>query len=144
MNQKQASEVPNPGNDLTYIARRLLRAVVMKTEGAGQFLQLGMPDTSYRFTLNRMNLNNSLSNTSWSGALLLGQNQIYRCETGLLGPLRHAAGGNVTYTTKPGSNELHGNARLWFEMKPSHVSLHYAGSCGRVDTVQLERACRLT
>ena len=48
MNQKQISEVPNPGNDLTYIAQTV-PGVVMNTDvqGGANFSILGMPGTSY-------------------------------------------------------------------------------------------------
>src|SRR5438552_15927854 len=43
MNQKQIGEVPNPGNDLTYIAQTA-PGVVMNTDGGGgNFSSLGMP-----------------------------------------------------------------------------------------------------
>ncbi len=60
MNQKQISEVPNPGNDLTYIAQTAPGAI-MNTDDApaqnasttGNFSILGMPGTSNLFTLKR-------------------------------------------------------------------------------------------
>jgi len=59
MNQQQVSEVPNPGNDLTYIAQTAPGAI-MNTDaigfgGSGNFSILGMPGTSNLFTLNGMN-----------------------------------------------------------------------------------------
>ncbi len=59
MNQTQISEVPNPGNDLTYIAQTA-PGVVMNTDNqgfSGNFSMLGMPGLSNRFTLNGMNDN---------------------------------------------------------------------------------------
>jgi len=52
MTSKQISEVPNPGNDLTYIVQTA-PGVVMNTDvqGGANFSILGMPDTSYRYTL---------------------------------------------------------------------------------------------
>jgi len=119
MNQKQISEVPNPGNDLTYIAQTA-PGVVMNTDGGlGNFSILGMPGTSYRFTLDGMDLNDSQSNTPWSGvlSLLLGQNQIHEAtvvSTGYSGQFGGAAGGNITYITKSGTNQLHGNAQYFW------------------------------
>ena len=90
MNQQQVSEVPNPGNDLTYIAQTAPGAI-MNTDaigfgGSGNFSILGMPGTSNLFTLNGMNDNNNgpninnnvTANTNNSGVtgMMLGQNEI--------------------------------------------------------------------
>jgi len=67
MNQQQISELPNPGNDITYIAQTAPGAI-MKTEGAfGNFSILGMPSTSNLFTLNGMY--DTDSNLNLSGAM---------------------------------------------------------------------------
>ncbi|MGA7924390.1 MAG: carboxypeptidase-like regulatory domain-containing protein, partial [Candidatus Sulfotelmatobacter sp.] len=51
MNQKQISEVPNPGNDLTYIAQTAPGAIMnTDMQGGVNFSILGMPGTSYRYT----------------------------------------------------------------------------------------------
>jgi Carboxypeptidase regulatory-like domain len=79
MSQKQISEVPNPGNDLTYIAQTAPGAI-MNTEpgGVGNVSILGMPGPSNQFTLNGMNNNFNFLNTNNSGALgmMLGQNEV--------------------------------------------------------------------
>jgi len=151
MNQKQISEVPNPGNDLTYIAQSA-PGVVMNTDGGlGNFSILGMPGTSYRFTLDGMDLNDAQSNTPWSGALslLLGQNQIQEAtvvSTGYSGQFGNAGGGTVTYITKSGTNQVHGNAQYywngrvlnandWYsnnfqQPRPFSVANQWAGSLG--------------
>ncbi len=58
MNQKQISEVPNPGNDLTYIVQTAPGAV-MNTDSSintlGHFSILGMPGTSCHYTNDGMN-----------------------------------------------------------------------------------------
>jgi len=80
MNQKQISEVPNPGNDLTYIAQTAPGAI-MNTDsigygGIGNFSILGMPGASNLFTLNGMNNNDPIWNVNNSGVtgMMLGQN----------------------------------------------------------------------
>src|SRR6266498_3862098 len=54
MNQKQISEVPNPGNDLTYIVQTT-PGVVMNTDVPNSigmsFSILGMPSTSYMYSI---------------------------------------------------------------------------------------------
>src|SRR5260370_37408639 len=64
-NAAQVSELPNPGNDLTYVVQTAPGAV-MNTDGmgsgilgSGNFSILGMPGTSNLFTLNGMNDNNN-------------------------------------------------------------------------------------
>ena len=121
MNQKQMSEVPNPGNDLTYIVQTA-PGVVMNTDTQGtgfNFSILGMPGTSYLYTVDGMNNNNTGLNTSKSGALglALGQNQIQEATvvtTGYSGQFGGAAGGNINYITKSGGNEFHGNAQYYW------------------------------
>jgi hypothetical protein len=125
MNQKQISEVPNPGNDLTYFAQTAPGAI-MNTDDApgygasytGNFSILGMPGTSNLFTLNGMNNNNIQMNTNNSGAMgmLLGQNEIQEAtivSNGYSGQFGGAAGASVNYLTKSGGNKFHGNAEYF-------------------------------
>src|SRR3984885_733646 len=152
MNQKQISEVPNPGNDLTYIAQTA-PGVVMNTDTQNGFNYsiLGMPGTSYLSTMDGANTNDNATNRSQSGSvgLALGQNQIQEAtvvSTGYSGQFGGAAGGNIDYITKSGSNEFHGNAQYywngsvlnandWFNKesgnpRPFDVANQWAGSLG--------------
>ncbi|HEY4843025.1 MAG TPA: carboxypeptidase regulatory-like domain-containing protein [Terriglobales bacterium] len=152
MNQKQISEVPNPGNDLTYIAQTA-PGVVMNTDTQNGFNYsiLGMPGTSYLSTMDGANTNDNATNQSQSGSvgLALGQNQIQEAtvvSTGYSGQFGGAAGGNIDYITKSGSNEFHGNAQYywngsvlnandWFNKesgnpRPFDVANQWAGSLG--------------
>ncbi|HXN17118.1 MAG TPA: carboxypeptidase regulatory-like domain-containing protein, partial [Candidatus Binatus sp.] len=152
MNQKQISEVPNPGNDLTYIAQTA-PGVVMNTDTQNGFNYsiLGMPGTSYLYTMDGMNTNDNATNQSQSGSvgLALGQNQIQETtivSTGYSGQFGGAAGGNINYITKSGSNGFHGNAQYywngrvlnandWFSKesgnpRPFDVANQWAGSLG--------------
>src|ERR1700724_2128456 len=122
MNQKQISEVPNPGNDLTYIAQTA-PGVVMNTDvqfgGGCQFSILGMPSFSYLYTMDGMNINDNGINGNLSGSLglVLGQNQVQEATvvgTGYSGQFGGAAGGSVNYTTKSGGNALHGNIQYYW------------------------------
>jgi len=152
MNQKQINEVPNPGNDLTYIAQTA-PGVVMNTDiqGGANFSILGMPGTSYLYTMDGMNDNDNSINLSLVGSLnlLLGQNQIQEAtvvSTGYSGQFGGSAGGNVNYITKSGSNKFHGNAQYywngrvfnandWFNnafgaARPIDIANQWAGSLG--------------
>ena len=111
----QISQVPNPGNDRTYIVQTA-PGMIMDTDGGnGNFSNLGMPGTSNLFTVNGMIDNDFGGNVNVAGALglSLGSNEVeevtvvsnaYSSEFG------GAAGANVNYITKSGSNEFHGNA----------------------------------
>jgi hypothetical protein len=150
MNQKQISELPNPGNDLTYIAQTA-PGTVMNTDGGYGFSILGMPSSSYLFTIDGLNNNENGENTAAGGllGLLLGQNQIQEATvvtTGYAGQFGGAAGGNINYITKSGSNQFHGNAQYywngrvlnandWFSNtlgnpRPFDIANQWAGSLG--------------
>jgi hypothetical protein len=152
MNQKQISEVPNPGNDLTYIVQTA-PGVVMNTDvqAESNFSILGMPGNSYLFTIDGMNDNDNGANLNLVGSLflLLGQNQIQEAtivSTGYSGQFGGAAGGNINYITKSGGNEFHGNAQHywngrilnandWFNKalgnpRPFDIANQWAGSIG--------------
>ena len=120
MNQEQVSEVPNPGNDLTYIVQTT-PGVIMNTDlqGGANFSILGMPGTSYRYTIDGLNDTDNSFNLQLAGSLflLLGENQIQETtvvSTGYSGQFGGAAGGNVNYFTKSGSNQFHGNAQYYW------------------------------
>ncbi len=122
MNQKQISEVPNPGNDLTYIVQTT-PGVIMNTDSSanslGNFSILVMPGNSYHYTLDGMTDNENGNNSTLSGALglVLGLNQVQEAtvvSTGYSGQFGGAAGGNINYITKSGSNEYHGNAQYYW------------------------------
>ena len=152
LNQKQISEVPNPGNDLAYMPQTAPGAV-MNTEmqGLTGFSILGMPGNSYQFTIDGMNQNDNGENLILGGSLglTLGQNQIQEAtvvSTGYSGQFGGSAGGNINYITKSGSNEVHGNAQYywngrvlnandWFNNalglpRPFDIANQWAGSLG--------------
>jgi len=123
MNLTQISQVPNPGNDLTYIAQTAPGAI-MNTDTIGVFYLgnfsiLGMPGTSNLFTLNGMNNNNIQKNTNNGGALgmMLGQNEVQEAtivSNGYSAQFGGAAGANINYLTKSGGNAFHGNAAYYW------------------------------
>jgi hypothetical protein len=119
INREQISDLPNSGNDLTYIAQ-IAPGVVMNTDGgAGNFSSLGMPGTSNLFTLNGMNDNDMSFNLNQTGplGLMLGQNEIQEATVvtnGYSGQFGTLAGTNVNYITKSGSNGFHGNATYFW------------------------------
>jgi Carboxypeptidase regulatory-like domain len=115
MDRQQVSQVPNPGNDLTYIAQTAPGTIMNTDGGFGNFSILGMPGTSNLFTLNGLNDNDFGGNVNITGALnlLLGTNEIQETTlvaNGYSGQFGGAAGANVNYITKSGGNDFHGNA----------------------------------
>jgi hypothetical protein len=147
INQKQVSEVPNPGNDLTYIVQTT-PGVVMNTDVPNQtgmnFSILGMPSASYLYSIDGVD-----NPPTGVLGLLLGQNQVQEAtvvSTGYSGQFGNAAGGNINYVTKSGSNDFHGNAQYywngrvfnandWFNKalgnpRPFDIANQWAGSFG--------------
>jgi hypothetical protein len=155
MNSLQISQVPNPGNDLTYLAQTAPGAI-MNTDTIsvgyiGNFSILGMPGSANLFTVNGMNDNNIQGNTNNSGALgmMLGQNEVQEAtivSNGYSAQFGGAAGATVNYVTKSGGNAFHGNAAYYWNgsvlnandwidnaqgnPRPFDISNQWAGSLG--------------
>src|SRR5437764_1467659 len=90
--------------------------VVMNTDGPNStgmnFSILGMPSTSYLYSID--GVDNPATGVL---GLMLGQNQIQEAtvvSTGYSGQFGNAAGGNINYITKSGSNQFHGNAQYYW------------------------------
>lgn len=117
---KQVSEVPNPGNDLTYIAQTTPGAVMNTDNGFGsKFSILGMPGFSYAFTVDGVSITENTLNIVRGGplGLTLGTNQVQEATvvaSAYSGQFGNAAGGNVNYVTKSGGNAFHGNAQYYW------------------------------
>jgi hypothetical protein len=116
---QQISQLPNPGNDITYLAQ-IVPGVVMNTEsGTGHFSSTGTSTASNSFTVNGMNDNEPFLNVNNAGAtkLLLGSNEIQEVTVtteNFAGNAGDFAGASVNYVTKSGEGGLHGNIDyLW-------------------------------
>ena len=152
INQQQVGEIPNPGGDITYVAQ-IAPGAIMNTDlpGLANFSILGMPGTSNLFFLDGMSENDNGLNLNLAGSLnmLLGQNQIQEAtvvSTGYSGQFGGAAGANINFITKSGSNLFHGNAQYywngrvfnandWFNNangrgRPFDIANQWAGSLG--------------
>jgi hypothetical protein len=117
--QEEVAQLPSAGGDITNIADTAPGAVVNGTGGYGNFTVNGLPATSNLFTVNGENDMDPYFNINNSGAsnLTLGQNEIGEATVitqpygGQYGQL---AGAQVTYVTKSGTNQYHGNAMYWW------------------------------
>jgi Carboxypeptidase regulatory-like domain len=119
-NAREIAEVPNPGNDLTFVAQTAAGSVMNTGMGFGNFSSFGVSASSNLFTLNGMYDNDPFLNVNNSGAtnLTLGNNEVQEATVvtnGYSGQYGGFAGANVNYITKSGSNNWHGNANYWWD-----------------------------
>jgi hypothetical protein len=112
---QQLAQLPAGGGDITTVAFTVPGVTVNVTGGYGNFNVNGLPGTSNLFTVNGENDMDPYFNINNSGAsnLTIGQNELQEATVianpygGQYGQL---AGAQVTYTTKSGTNQFHGNA----------------------------------
>jgi Carboxypeptidase regulatory-like domain len=116
---EQIQNLPNPGNDLTFVAQTAPGAVMNTQGGYGNFSTNGLPATSNTFTVNGGYEGDPYLNLNNSGAtnLLLGNNDVeqvtvttnaYDAAFGGLG------GAQVNEISRSGSNQWHGNLAYWW------------------------------
>jgi len=118
-NQTQIANQPNGGNDLTYIAQTAPGVTMNTGMGYGNFSAAGLPATSNLFTVNGENDMDPYLNLNNSGAtnLTLGKNDVQEATVvtnAYSGQYGQQAGAQVSYVTKSGTNQFHGNAEYWW------------------------------
>jgi hypothetical protein len=106
------------------------------TQSNANFSILGMPGTSYLYTIDGVNENDNSINLSVAGALglLLGQNQIQEAtvvSTAYSGQFGEAAGGNINYVTKSGGNEFHGNVQYYWNGRVLNANDWFLNAAGK-------------
>ena len=117
---EQVQNLPNPGNDLTFVAQTAPGSIMNTQSGYGNFSSFGLPGTSNTFTVNGGYYNDPFLNVNNSGAtnLALGANDIsavsvtsnaYNASFGGLG------GAQVSEVSRSGGNKFHGNADVLVE-----------------------------
>ena len=116
---QQLAQLPAGGGDITNVAFTVPGVTVNVTGGYGNFNLNGLPGTSNLFTVNGENDMDPYFNINNSGAsnLTIGANELQEATvianpySGQYGQL---AGAQVSYVTKSGTNQFHGNAQwLW-------------------------------
>ncbi|HEY2455796.1 MAG TPA: carboxypeptidase regulatory-like domain-containing protein [Candidatus Acidoferrum sp.] len=118
---RTVQNIPNPGNDITYIAQTA-PGVSMNTSsgnGYGNFSAFGLPGTSNLFTINGNDYNDPFLNLNNSGAsnLLLGGNDVQEVavvSNGYTGQYGRQAGAQIDYTSRSGTNAFHGDANYYY------------------------------
>lgn len=117
--QQQVQNLPNPGNDLTFVAQTAPGSIMNTQSGYGNFSSFGLPGTANTYTVNGGYYNDPFLNVNNSGAtnLALGANDIasvtvtsnpYNASFGGLG------GAQVSEVSRSGGNKFHGNAAYWW------------------------------
>jgi len=118
-NQTQINNQPNGGNDITYVAQTAPGINMNTGMGYGNFQTSGLPATSNVFTVNGENDMDPYLNLNNSGAtnLTLGRNDIEEATVitnAYSGQYGQQAGAQISYVTKSGTNQFHGNAQyMW-------------------------------
>jgi len=118
---RMIQNVPNPGNDITFVAQTA-PGVSMNTSsgnGYGNFSAFGLPGTSNLFTINGNDYNDPFLNLNNSGAsnLLLGSNDVQEVavvSNGYTGQYGRQAGAQIDYSTRSGTNNFHGSLNYYY------------------------------
>ncbi len=117
----QVENLPNGGNDITAFAYSA-PGVLMNTSsggGYGNFTAFGLPATSNLFTVNGNDEMDPYLNLNNSGAtnLLLGASEVEEVgvtSNGYTGQYGRMAGAQVNYSTKSGTNSIHGALKYYY------------------------------
>lgn len=117
--QTEVQELPSPGGDMTNIAQTVSGVVMNNTGGYGNFTINGLPATSNLFTVNGENDMDPYFNINNTGAtnLTIGSNEVQEATVianPYSGEYGQLAGAQVTYVTKAGTNQFHGNALYYW------------------------------
>jgi hypothetical protein len=134
-NREMVRDLPNPGGDITYVAQTAPGVVMNTQAGYGNFVADGMPATSNLFSVNGQNYNDPFTGINNSGAsnLSLGANDIdevnvinspYSAQYG------QYAGSQITYITKSGTNQFHGEAIYMWNGRALNANQFFSNQVG--------------
>jgi hypothetical protein len=132
---QQVQDMPNPGNDITYVAQLAPGSVMNTAGGTGNFSSFGLPSTANNLTVNGVSQVSPYSNTNNVFAVntLLGNNDIsqvtvvsnaYSTEYGAL------SGSQETALTRSGSNRFHGNDAFWYNDRNLNANNYFNNQQG--------------
>jgi hypothetical protein len=113
------AQLPNPGNDLTYVAQIAPGAVMNTSGGFGNVEYNGLPAESNNFTIDGLDANDPFLNLNNSGAtnLQLGLNAVAESDVNTLSysvDQGRQGASQINYLSKSGTNGFHGNAfEIW-------------------------------
>ncbi len=134
--REMVEDLPNPGGDITYVAQTAPGVVMNTQAGYGNFVADGMPATSNLFSVNGQNYNDPFFGINNSGAsnLLLGSNDI--AEANVINSPYSAqygqyAGTQVTYITKSGTNQFHGDAIYMWNGRAMNANQFFSNQVGQ-------------
>jgi hypothetical protein len=132
---RMIQNLPNPGGDITYVAQTAPGVVMNTQAGYGNFVADGMPGTSNLFSVNGQNYNDPFFGINNSGAsnLLLGSNDIAEAnviKSGYSGQYGQYAGSQITYITKSGTNQFHGNAIYMWNGRALNANQFFSNQVG--------------
>lgn len=134
--QEQVENLPNPGNDLTFVAQTAPGSIMNTQGGYGNFSSFGLPGTSNTYTVNGGYYNDPFLNVNNSGAtnLTLGANDIasvtvtsnaYNASFGGLG------GAQISESSRSGGNRFHGNADYWWNGRIMNANDFFNNNAGQ-------------
>jgi len=114
VNSNALATLPNPGNDLSYVAQVSPGAVMNTTGGYGNAEFNGLPATSANFTIDGMDANDPFLNLNNSGAtnLQLGLNGMEEASINTLSystDQGRQGAAQINFISKSGTNKIHGN-----------------------------------
>ncbi len=123
LNATQLAEVPNPGNDLSYVANiapgAILNAGSADRGGSAKVEFNGLPSLANNFTIDGLDANNPYYGNNAFGAsgLQLGLNAIQEVSINTASfsvDQGRQEAAQINYITKSGTNNFHGNAyEIW-------------------------------
>ncbi len=135
-NTEMVQNMPNPGGDITYIAQTAPGVVMNTQAGYGNFVADGMPATSNLFTINGANYNDPFFGINNSGAsnLALGSNDVAEAQV-INSPYSaqygQYAGSQITYITKSGTNQFHGDAIYMWNGRAMNANQFFSNEVGQ-------------
>ena len=131
----QLAALPAPGGDITSYAYTAPGIVMNTGSGWGNFSAFGLPSIANLFTTNGNDNMDAFYNANNSGAsnLSLGANELQEVvvvTNGYSAQYGRQAGAQVNASTKPGTNQFHGNALYWWNGRALNANEWFANHTG--------------